>query len=1196
MATVSWGLPRHGCAASAEEGCAVVPRLLCGLPRQIRQLSCGESHSLALSEGGEVFSWGSALMGALGHPELRDESLPRRLELLGGPSVQIGAAKHHSAVLSSEGIVWTFGWDGSASSRCQRVPVPLAHTRAGGARALAVGDGHIAALTRSDGIVCVGGGALFAGLLDGEVVTALAAGSRHTAALTSQGSVFTWTHSRPGSSLDSQPSLPPLQPVLRPWFEGSEVITCVGDFTAAAQRVNDASIIRWERPSSDVAKPAIRGEHACPCQVIGLSGGGGYLFAMLATGHALCVPGGTEASAGGFGSMPQGVAPQLAQPGIILRLGMRAEDEGARLACIAVSTFHAMAHFSGLSTSPDAVPPRRTEAEHTDKVEMRFAEERQIDSQSPLTGGPSVTDNVVAAVRGVKLPESTVPTAFLDADSHSIPSSIATMKEVATRVTTEEMHGGPSGSYSFMHEQAHAPLTVQPNAAHGGIGKATSSTEMRHQQCVARPCDTQREQPSFKQGCEGCSCFPDETMSQWQDRHHGHALEVASKVPARGACDVKARTALETPSPLVTILQAPPPQLSASTVSIPHSPQSVDHDDPHSQLHDDLKDGLLSQLRAEMRDSMREEMRASFQDHLVDEIRRTFAEAIQLRMAEVEGAIISALSTPPTTVRPPQAAESGQSADLSNISPAQPSLMLASDCVHSPSPPLDEPARRIHPRMAATSLSWSSMPPSSLHDHSCLGTFTHTRYDSCQEMHGLSQTTLTSSQQSQMHWPSSMDFFPEQDDQHGPKGVSESFASIRRCSDYSQGSLGCVDDPMIDHPALNTFQTTTKSPTRARSEVRTPYQGDHRHVDDDVAASPRSFDRHGGQGSSSRHEPHDELATADELTADFLELERRAQVTAAYEPPKTMVHCTGTEFVGVAWRAMPTQKTFIEPPSSGEPLLTPPDSTSERTRHPEPQAQVSSAISVGNQGGIVEGSKPHPPRQSRPVPLRPAWVDVRPTHTTPTDKWRRPGARRRGAPGVLPSGSVGTETENCHRSGAALKSCCVKSAPCCPATALTNGARRKLRINDSLGSSSNSAPRSRNQQREARSPQSMCTCTPTNAQSRTLSHCEGSILQSSQPELVVVQNSENTHRSHAASSRPAQRQRSQLVPSVSSEIVPRASPFSTCSAPQNLTFNTARLEKASNRTFACSGGVQHAGAPAPSDRPTSKDWFERVGH
>lgn len=272
-ATLSFGRARHGVlgVAGAEDAAARWPYAVVQLAQPVAQLGCGECHSIALATDGRTYTWGSALMGALGHAGRRNEDTPRLLAGL-GPATQIGAAKHQTAIVGADGVVWFFGWDGCATSTAQRTPARLPHTHGGGGRAAAVGGGHIVALTASDGVICYGGGALFAGLLSGEDVVAVAAGAFHTAALTASGAVFTWPHPRPATpaglgptpragaacppahcppTLPPPPPLPPPlppRPIICRWLHGAECLVCAGDFTAASRTLaGGGSLVRWEK-------------------------------------------------------------------------------------------------------------------------------------------------------------------------------------------------------------------------------------------------------------------------------------------------------------------------------------------------------------------------------------------------------------------------------------------------------------------------------------------------------------------------------------------------------------------------------------------------------------------------------------------------------------------------------------------------------------------------------------------------------------------------------------------------------------------------------------------------------------------------------------------------------------------------------------------------------------------------------------
>ncbi|XP_047711475.1 probable E3 ubiquitin-protein ligase HERC6 isoform X4 [Prionailurus viverrinus] len=77
---------------------------------KIIQVSCGNYHSLALSEDGQVFSWGSNSHGQLGlGKELPSQASPQRVRSLDGiPLAQVAAGGAHSFALSLSGT--SFGW------------------------------------------------------------------------------------------------------------------------------------------------------------------------------------------------------------------------------------------------------------------------------------------------------------------------------------------------------------------------------------------------------------------------------------------------------------------------------------------------------------------------------------------------------------------------------------------------------------------------------------------------------------------------------------------------------------------------------------------------------------------------------------------------------------------------------------------------------------------------------------------------------------------------------------------------------------------------------------------------------------------------------------------------------------------------------------------------------------------------------
>ncbi|XP_031374584.1 ultraviolet-B receptor UVR8 [Punica granatum] len=101
------------------------------LDRKVTAIATGEAHTLALSGGGSVNSWGRGMFGRLGNGSENDKPIPvqvdfgfseeKRLKFVG-----IAAGSYHSLALADDGSVWCWGYNiyGQLGSNGENTPVP----------------------------------------------------------------------------------------------------------------------------------------------------------------------------------------------------------------------------------------------------------------------------------------------------------------------------------------------------------------------------------------------------------------------------------------------------------------------------------------------------------------------------------------------------------------------------------------------------------------------------------------------------------------------------------------------------------------------------------------------------------------------------------------------------------------------------------------------------------------------------------------------------------------------------------------------------------------------------------------------------------------------------------------------------------------------------------------------------------------
>lgn len=188
--------------------------------KEVISVVAGNRHSLALTNSGEVYSWGNNVNGQLGTGRLGNSNVPVSVDMgdaLAGKSVRsISNNGDHTLALTHDGQVVSWGWNGygqlgHGNDWNSRVPLRVQGDLASKmVTAIAAGDRHSVVLTAEGEIFAwgknsngeLGNGDFIEshepvavdmnGVLSNKRVIAITAGFDHSTALTSDGSLFTW--------------------------------------------------------------------------------------------------------------------------------------------------------------------------------------------------------------------------------------------------------------------------------------------------------------------------------------------------------------------------------------------------------------------------------------------------------------------------------------------------------------------------------------------------------------------------------------------------------------------------------------------------------------------------------------------------------------------------------------------------------------------------------------------------------------------------------------------------------------------------------------------------------------------------------------------------------------------------------------------------------------------------------------------
>jgi alpha-tubulin suppressor-like RCC1 family protein len=97
-------------------------------------ISCGYSHSMALTENKRVFTWGDNRREQLGIDDIKDINTARPIQLDNVLIDKISCGHSHNLLLSDEGVIYAFGYNrcgqiGIGTKETQRKPTKLIHEK-----------------------------------------------------------------------------------------------------------------------------------------------------------------------------------------------------------------------------------------------------------------------------------------------------------------------------------------------------------------------------------------------------------------------------------------------------------------------------------------------------------------------------------------------------------------------------------------------------------------------------------------------------------------------------------------------------------------------------------------------------------------------------------------------------------------------------------------------------------------------------------------------------------------------------------------------------------------------------------------------------------------------------------------------------------------------------------------------------------
>lgn len=216
----TWGNGSTGMLGHGENAEENVPKVVEALQsKDVKKVVCGTTHTVVLTNEGEVFSWGSGYGGKLGQGHLRDRSTPLRVAALKEMKMTtIACHEFHTAAVCATGELYTWGQggprlgyesaarkeilprlvEGLEEHRVSHVACGLAHTLVctKNGQCFAFGDNEFGQLGIEGPSISYE--PMRAQELESHHILYVACGAHHSAVLSDTGYLWTWGDNRSG--------------------------------------------------------------------------------------------------------------------------------------------------------------------------------------------------------------------------------------------------------------------------------------------------------------------------------------------------------------------------------------------------------------------------------------------------------------------------------------------------------------------------------------------------------------------------------------------------------------------------------------------------------------------------------------------------------------------------------------------------------------------------------------------------------------------------------------------------------------------------------------------------------------------------------------------------------------------------------------------------------------------------------------